>query len=338
MGRLQPLSAKFGEVKFRQKLVKQHLGKKGLIPEEPSPTEILEILKNRVNATRKILKKLVDQDFPLSPFLEIGAEKGQRSMLLVNEFGAVGFASDLSFESLASAKKFASLLCFKKLPTLVCCDAYCMPFANNSFPFVFSFETLHHFPNPTLIIKEIFRVLTPGGVFYFGEEPVKQTLNLNLWHRSYHLRPFEKFLKAIGILPFVSRIGKTETSHGILEEEFSLITWKKALSSFDKVEANVKPVFFGPQSGLIKKGRYWQNPKLMVQVLMFIQGGGIEGLGIKRGKLKIPKNIVLICPDCQKKLTNTKKGFSCLRCKVQFIEKDNVLMLLPTKLQDKLYG
>lgn len=340
MGRLQPLSAKLGEVKFRRKLVKQQLGKKGLIPEEPNQKEITKILKERVKTTRKIFKNFKTRGFPLSPFLEIGAEKGQRSMLLVNEFGAKGFASDLSFESLAAASSFAKSLSFKNLPTLLCCDAYNLPFANNSFPFIFCFETLHHFPDPTLVTEEIYRVLSPGGVFYFGEEPVKQDINLNLWRRGYHLSPQEKFLKAIGILPFLSKIGKAEVRHGVLEEEFSLKLWKKALSIFYKVETTVKPVFFGPGGSLIKTQGVWQDPKLITQALISLQGGGIEGFGIKKGKPKSQKDLkkVLTCPDCKKKLVRKRKELSCPACQRQFSKKRGVLMLLPIKLQKKLYG
>src|SRR3989338_2026371 len=154
--KLQPLSAKLGEVKFRQKLVRQHLGKENLFDGEPDHKEIITILKERVNSTQKIFKKLQVRGVTLSPFLEIGAEKGQRSMVLVNDFGATGFGSDISYQSLKSAAEFAKILGFKKLPTLVCCDAYQLPFTSGSIPFIFCFETLHHFPDPTPIIKELY--------------------------------------------------------------------------------------------------------------------------------------------------------------------------------------
>ncbi len=340
MGRLQPLAAKLGEVRFRQKLVKQHLGKERSIPKEPDRKEIIKILKQRINATRKILKKLKNKDFLLSPFLEIGAEKGQRSMLLVNEFGAQGFAADLSLESLASAGIFAESLGFQKLPTLLCCDAHHLPFKDNRFPFVFCFETLHHFPDPSPIVKEIYRVLAPGGIFYFGEEPVKQTFNLNLWRRGYHLNPLEKFLKAIGILPFLTKIGKSEVNHGILEEEFSLKTWQKALSIFEKAELMITPVFFGPSSPLVKNQSFWVTPSLITSSLIALQGGGIEGLAVKKGERKLAKDrpIAFICPDCKKNLAKKEKGFSCPRCQRQFSRKNGVLMILPFKLHQKLYG
>lgn len=337
---LQPLSAKLGEVNFRQKLVRQHLGKESSFTGEPGQREILAILKERISITRKIFKKLQARGIALSPFLEIGAEKGQRSLVLVNDFGASGFAADISRESLAAGKKFAKILGFRKLPALVCCDAYRLPFASGSIPFVFCFETLHHFPDPAPIIKEVYRVLTPGGVFYFGEEPVKQSFNLRLWRRGYRLNPLERFLKTLGILPFLSRIGAAEVNHGVLEEEFDLKTWKTALKPFSKVEGLVSPVFFGPKSGLLKNGSGWKNPSLAALFLVHLQGGGIEGLAIKEGKLGKQRDSqqVLTCPDCGLKLFKKESEFLCPDCRRKFNIVEKVWMLLPANLQKGLYG
>lgn len=336
---LQPLSAKIGEVKFRQKLVRQHLGKENSFTGEPGQKEILAILKERVNTTRKIFKRLADRGIALSPFLEIGAEKGQRSMVLVNDFGASGFASDISYQSLTSSQDFAKILGFRKLPTLVCCDAYHLPFATASVPFIFCFETLHHFPDPAPVIKEIYRILSPGGIFYFGEEPVKQLFNLNLWRRGYHLNPFERVLKMVGLLPFLSRIGGAEVNHGVLEEEFDLKIWREALAPFSKVEGSVSPVFFGPKSRLLKNGPGWKNPSLATLFLIHLQGGGIEGLAIKHGELGVVGHSqqLIICPDCKSKLFKKEEKLICSNCQRQFNLKEKVLMFLPKSLQKKLY-
>lgn len=334
---LQSLSAKIGEVRFRRKLVNQHLGRHIYFPSEPSSREILRILKERIKKTKKIFKGLKKRGVLISPFLEIGAERGQRAMVLVNDFKAKGYACDLSLESLSSAKRYAEIFKFKKLPTLICADAYRLPFADQSFPFVFCFETLHHFPDPAPIIKEIYRVLAPDGVFYFAEEPVKQTFNLTLWRRGYRLNKIEEILRRIKLLIFLSRIGKAEVESGVLEEEFSLGTWRKALSIFEKVETEVSPTFIGPKSSLVLKKGQWSGPSILTQIYVALQGGGLDGLCYKKHNpqtLPLKKKSSLICPDCKK----TFNQFSCPKCHRKFEEKDDVFMLLPAKLQKKLYG
>lgn len=42
-----------------------------------------------------------------------------------------------------------------------------MPFENESFDSAFGTEVLEHCPDTELILKEVFRVLKPGGVFFF---------------------------------------------------------------------------------------------------------------------------------------------------------------------------
>jgi len=49
-------------------------------------------------------------------------------------------------------------------PTVVG-DAHAMPFENASFDLVVSKDTLEHFDQPWTVVKEVYRVLKPGGLF-----------------------------------------------------------------------------------------------------------------------------------------------------------------------------
>ena len=47
----------------------------------------------------------------------------------------------------------------------VCCDSETLPIADNSLDFAFICSALHHFTDPTKALKDIHRVLKPGGMF-----------------------------------------------------------------------------------------------------------------------------------------------------------------------------
>jgi SAM-dependent methyltransferase len=42
-----------------------------------------------------------------------------------------------------------------------------MPFEDESFECAFGTEVLEHCPNPEIVLKEVYRILKPGGVFFF---------------------------------------------------------------------------------------------------------------------------------------------------------------------------
>jgi len=46
-------------------------------------------------------------------------------------------------------------------------DGIVMPFESNSFDCAFGTEVLEHCPEPEIVLKEVYRVLKPGGIFFF---------------------------------------------------------------------------------------------------------------------------------------------------------------------------
>ena len=90
----------------------------------------------------------------ISPFIEIGAERCQRSLVMQNDFRADGAAVDISYDRLKSADYYRKVFKKEKMPVRICCDAYNLPFLNNFVPFIFCYETLHHFLDPSPIVNE----------------------------------------------------------------------------------------------------------------------------------------------------------------------------------------
>ncbi|OGD89371.1 hypothetical protein A3D81_00595 [Candidatus Curtissbacteria bacterium RIFCSPHIGHO2_02_FULL_40_17] len=336
----QTQEAKIGEVLFRQKLVNQHLGKDRLFFHESSAKQIRNILKERVASSHKIFQDLSRSKISLSPFLEVGAEKCQRSALLASKFNSTGFALDLSLESLKSAPFFAKNLGLKKVPNLICADAENLPFENNSFSFVFAFETLHHFPTPQKVLQEMRRVTADFGYVYFSEEPIKQDLNLKLWRRGYNLNSIEKILKKMLVLPFISKIGAAENQFGVLENEFSTKLWEKSLKDFIGASITIEPTFWGPKQKLINTGKRWPI-NLATRLTISIEGGGITVLYKKSGteqRKKTKLTDLLRCPLCKKlNITRFKNKIICKFCRARYPIVNSVYVLIEPKLRKRLY-
>src|SRR5687767_9986533 len=123
---------------------------------------------------------------PMSPFLEIGANAGHTSYMLSNEFGAEGFALDISADALRYGMALQDLWGMSRAPVRVAGDAANLPFADGSLRLVMTFQTLSQFMDLDCILAEVKRVLAPGGVFLFAEEPIRRLLSMRLYRCAYY--------------------------------------------------------------------------------------------------------------------------------------------------------
>lgn len=336
---VQKLKSKIGEVNYRSKLASQYQDKEILFENEPNKNEIIQALRQRIKSTKKDFALLKKNHVEFSPYLEIGAEFGHRAAIVEEKYQTKGFALDISLESLLLAPYFIKHLKLKKIPERICADAYNLPFQDNSFSFVFCYQSLHHFPDPKPIIKEIYRVLKPQGHLFVNEEPISQSLNLNLWRRPTKLRLWEKMLKYTLILPFISRIGKTETDHGILEETFDLKTWERSLAIFENATVWINPFKYGPGTKITKNAKTTRlKPSLISQLFILALGGGIKILAQKDGstsdKIVSKLDSILSCPTCLKTLN---PDFVCPKCLTRYPVLKKIKLLLNKKLMKKLY-
>ena len=175
---------------------------------------------------------------PMTPFLEIGANVGHTSYLLANEFGAQGFALDISADALRHGRFLMDHFGYVKAPVRVAGDALNLPFRDGSLRFVMAHQLLSQFQDIDAVFREVTRVLAPGGVFFFSDEPIRRMLSLRLRRFPYYetMRPWERVLYDYGLLGFLAKdaIGaEQEESFGIRQNQrLGLADWHALIQRF----------------------------------------------------------------------------------------------------------
>lgn len=140
----------------------------------------------------------------LQPFLEVGGFSAHLSGFLSTTHKMKGICSDIDG---AVPRRFADA-CYPQLgmnaDTLefATVNAEAIPHPDGVFRFVFAFSTIHHFEDPLRCLREIRRVLAPGGVFLCAWEPLQPLLR-----RDRH--PCDR----------------SEVKEGLVENVFSLHDW-----------------------------------------------------------------------------------------------------------------
>jgi SAM-dependent methyltransferase/uncharacterized protein YbaR (Trm112 family) len=334
-----------GEVAFRAKLARQHVTGEVLLPDYYRQEEHDRILSERVAATRTKMAELTRLGVTTSPFLELGAERGQRSLVLANDFSATGVAADISYHQLLTLDHFAQLFGRERLPTRICCDANHLPFRSNSFSFVFCYQFLHHFPSLPPVVGEIERVLG-DGYFFFDEEPFKRVARLRLYRQKnkvYAPASLKKSERRRLIESFISEERTDEVEHGIIENhDITLREWIAALRVFPQRDVDLVSIF-----GVASKLGERINGDNLANLLL---GGRVAGLCRKITSTRRPPPTdvaeLLGCPDCttplgdgidRPPLSRDGEALVCTQCGARYPERDSILFLLPREELEQLY-
>lgn len=298
-----------------------------------------------------VIRKHLDFIGPLSPFLEICANAGHTSYLLANDFGADGFALDLSAGALRHGIALMDRWKLARAPVRLAGDAVNLPFRDGSLRFVMTFQSLSQFMNLESLFAEVHRVLAPGGVFFFAEEPIRRLLSLRLYHAPYYrlMRPWERKLHDWGLLGYLARdvIGAAqEESFGIRQNHgLYLNDWRRLIARyFDEVRFEI----FVPEHGwgerAVKRLAIRLDPLGSVWRAARLLGGALTAVCRKGGRPPDAAGLagdlvtLLRCPDCHGEIRRGESGsLRCAACAFAAPDEDGVYNLLPSAERAELY-
>lgn len=301
-----------------------------------------------------IIRRHLEFIGPMSPFLEIGANAGHTSYMLANEFGAYGFALDISADALRHGIALQDRWHLPNAPVRIAGDAANLPFADNSLRMVLAFQMLSQFMDIERVLVEVKRVLMPGGIFLFAEEPMRRLLSLHLYRCPYYenMKPWERKLYDWGLLGYIARdvIGAhQEESFGIRQNHrFYLPDWHRLLKKhFSEHEYEL----FVPERGwgerVAKKLAIRLDPYRSTWRAARLLGGTLAAVCRKAGDANaVESNAVfhesfgdlLRCPDCHASLRlRDSDTLACESCGYSAADEGSVFNLLPSAERKELY-
>ncbi|WP_162180002.1 class I SAM-dependent methyltransferase [Bryobacter aggregatus] len=287
---------------------------------------------------------------PMTPFLEIGANAGHSSYMLANQYGAEGFALDISEDSLRYGIALRERWQLEKSPMLVAGDALHLPFKDNSLRMVVAFQMLSQFMDIESVFLEVKRVLQPGGIFFFAEEPMRRLLTARLYRCPYYdtMKPWERKLSDWGLLGFLVKdvIGAhQEESFGIRQNHrMDLGDWHRLIKKhFDDQRYKLFVPEHGWAETLVKKIAIQLDPNKSEWRAARLMGGTLGAICRKAGEAPVQTGPVqydklLRCPDCGGDMArNESHAICCSSCSYEAPWKDGVYNLLPSHDKRELY-
>jgi SAM-dependent methyltransferase/uncharacterized protein YbaR (Trm112 family) len=298
-----------------------------------------------------ILRDHLDFVAAMTPFLEIGANAGHSSYMMCNEFGADGFALDISADSLRHGASLQDAWGLERAPVRIAGDAVNLPFADGSVKMVLAFQMLSQFLNIERVFVEVKRVLAPGGVFFFSEEPMRRELSLRLYRCPYYdtMKPWERKLHDWGLLGFLVRdvIGAhQEESFGIRQNHQNYFDdWDRLIR---KHFAEHEYELFVPDRGwgeqVVKLAGRYSDPERSWKTAARWLGGTLSAFCRKEGAGRAAGwtgrfEELLRCPDCHGSLRRDAEtdGLHCPACSYGAANEGGVYNLLPSEERKELY-
>jgi len=298
-----------------------------------------------------VLRRNAEYIGAMSPFLEIGANAGHTSYLLANEFGCEGFALDISADALRHGRALQEMWGLERAPVRVAGDAVNLPFQDGSLRMVMACQMLSQFMDIERVFLEVKRVLAPGGLFLFVQEPIRRLLSLRLYRCPYErqMKPWERKLNQWGLLGYLVKdvIGAhQEENFGIRQNHrMTLPGWHNLVHKhFADARYEITPADRGwgehfvriAARNLSRSRSEWHPARLL--------GGSLVAMCRKDGQAPaefLPATRLeayLRCPDCHHGLRlDRDAAVRCTSCGYEAANEAEVYNLLPSADRKELY-
>lgn len=154
------------------------------------------------------------QRYRTERLLDLGCGTGEMIRLLREKHPHMMlWGLDLSPEMIRMAKE-------KQIPNVDfrVGDAEFLPYPDQSFDVVLCMQSFHHYPNPEAVLKEVYRVLRPGGRFLLYDMYVK-----NRWMRALENKFLLKWLR----MGDVHTYGRGEICRLMEKQGFFQVYWNQ---------------------------------------------------------------------------------------------------------------
>lgn len=232
-------------------------------------------LKERRQAQIDLIEELLRWANPqqVNQILDVGCGIGGSSLYLAEKFHASATGITLSPVQANRAKERAVAAGLSEQTCFQVADALAMPFADESFDFVWSLESGEHMPDKQKFLQECYRVLKPGGMFVFVTWCHRATPPALTPDEQQHL---EKIYQ-VYCLPYVISLPEYEQiAQEIGFQQIQTADWSEAVAPFWNI---VIDSAFTPQAivGLVRSG--WTT----IQAALSL---GLMSRGYERGLIK----------------------------------------------------
>ena len=172
------------------------------------------------------VKELADsqRDFAGRRVLEIACGRGGFACWLVSQsFSPKDYiAADFSTSAVKKGEEYSRQLGFDNIHWKEA-DIQAIPYPDNNFDTVISCETIEHVPNPELAVRELARVLRPGGRLFLTTPNYFNVFGIWRGYRRLVGRPFQEAGQPINKFVMLPRTLSWVRRAGLIVENFGSV-------------------------------------------------------------------------------------------------------------------